>query len=185
MFGKNDFKPISRIVFFRFGETNKPLFWLFSKKNFFNFLLVAYYISKDKKGLHFFFKLTIMVCYFTETYKYYSRNRLKIIHYVQIWQPDVKKLKTDHRTRFWNYLITDLVSWKLAYLISQPRTRIQQKVFRLKICPQGLGKIWNLGFYTAAIEQKLNIFYFFYFQFRPVCNLYHKMANLWLEKVQL
>jgi hypothetical protein len=28
---------------------------------------------------------------------------LKIIHYVQTWQPDVKKLETDYRTRFWNY----------------------------------------------------------------------------------
>ena len=42
----NYFKAISRIVFFRFGEINKSLFWVFSKKKNFNFFLVGYYIPK-------------------------------------------------------------------------------------------------------------------------------------------
>ena len=35
-------------------------------------------------------------------------------------------------------LLTNLVSWKLAYLISQPRTGIRQKNFRLKTRPLGV-----------------------------------------------
>ena len=46
----NDFKAISRIGFFRFGEINKSLFWVFSKKNIFHFCLVGYYISKGIKN---------------------------------------------------------------------------------------------------------------------------------------
>ena len=45
----NDFKAISRTVFFHFGEINKSLFWVLSKKIFFNFFLVGYYIPKYKK----------------------------------------------------------------------------------------------------------------------------------------
>ena len=33
----NDFKAISRMVFFRFGEINKSWFWVLSKKFFFHF----------------------------------------------------------------------------------------------------------------------------------------------------
>ena len=43
------------------------------------------------------------VDYFTETEKYYSGNGLKIIHFIQTLSPDVKKLKTDRRTRTPNY----------------------------------------------------------------------------------
>ena len=38
---------------------------------------------------------------------------------------------------FWKLLST-LVGWKFAHLISQLMTGIQQKLFRLKTCPQGL-----------------------------------------------
>ena len=38
----NDFKAISRIVFFRFGEINKSWFWVLSKKFFFNFFSIVY-----------------------------------------------------------------------------------------------------------------------------------------------
>ena len=38
----NDFKAISRMVFFRFGEINKSWFWVLSKKKFFKFFLVVY-----------------------------------------------------------------------------------------------------------------------------------------------
>ena len=70
----NDFKAISRIVFFRFGEINKSLFWVFSKKNFFNFFLVANYISKYIKKIknlffqEFFFENFLKKIFCTQLY---------------------------------------------------------------------------------------------------------------------
>ena len=43
---------------------------------------------------------------------YCSGNRLKIIYHIQTWSSDVKKLKTDCRTRFWNYYLTKLIGGK-------------------------------------------------------------------------
>ena len=41
--------------------------------------------------------------YFTKLEKPYTGNGHKIIYYIQTWPSDVKKLKMDCRTRFWNY----------------------------------------------------------------------------------
>ena len=55
----DDFKLISRTVFLRFGEINKSWFLVLSKKFFYNFFLVANYISKfikkikNQKNLYF------------------------------------------------------------------------------------------------------------------------------------
>ena len=55
--------------------------------------------------LIFFFDKTLIhdVDYFTNLEKYYSGNGLKIICFIQTWPSDVKKLKTDRRTRTPNY----------------------------------------------------------------------------------
>ena len=48
-------------------------------------------------------KLEKMIFSFIKTEKAYSGNDLKIIYYIQTWPSDVKKLKTDCCTHFWNY----------------------------------------------------------------------------------
>ena len=87
---------------------------------------------------------------------------LKIIHFVETWPLDVKKLKTDCQTRFWNYKLTNLVSWKFAPLISRPRTGIRQNVAWLKTCPHGLFQAQKENpdflFYHSPL---LNLSYFF------------------------
>ena len=115
------------------------------------------------KGL--FFKLSflknikIVIFLFHQNKKGHFGNHL-------LFPPDVKKLNTDCQTHFWKYVLTNLffffgflhytllhllVGWKLAYLMSQPRKRIRQTVFRLKTCPQctsnPVGKIRILDFY--------------------------------------
>ena len=47
----NDFKAISRIVFFRFGEIINIMILSFVKKNFFDFFLICYKISIYKKNI--------------------------------------------------------------------------------------------------------------------------------------
>ena len=90
---------------------------------------------------------------------------LKIIHFVETWPLDVKKLKTDCQTRFWNYKLTNLVSWKFAHLISQPRTGIRQNVVWLKTCPHGLFQAQKENpdflFYHFPLRDLLNLSYFF------------------------
>jgi hypothetical protein len=58
-------------------------------------------------------------------------------------------------------LITNLVSRKLAYLISQPRTGIQQKVFKLKTCPQVLLQAqfekYGFGIFTTFLLGPLHV----------------------------
>lgn len=59
----NDFKPISRIVFFRLGEIDKPLFWVFSFF-FLNFFCIIRNVittqrKLKKKNVK---KLKIMIC---------------------------------------------------------------------------------------------------------------------------
>ena len=65
--------------------------------------------------------------------KTYTGNGHKIIYYIQTWPSDVKKFKMDCRTRFWNYVLTNLTNWKTEHLIAQLRTGFRQKVFRLKV----------------------------------------------------
>ena len=65
----DDFKPISRTAFFRFGEINQSLFWVLSKIFFFYFSLVFYEISNYKKNISKFFfnfskKKFLMICLF-------------------------------------------------------------------------------------------------------------------------
>jgi hypothetical protein len=55
--------------------------------------------------------------YFTETGKHHSGNGLKIVYYIQTWPSDVKKLKRDRRTHFWNYYLwyaEKLSTWLLS-----------------------------------------------------------------------
>ena len=68
---------------------------------------------------------------------------------------ELKNLKTTRiwievASSFWK-LLTNLAGWKLAYLVSQLRTGIWRKPFRLKACPQGfpVGKIKILYFYQT------------------------------------
>ena len=51
----DDFKLISRMAIFRFGEINKSWFWVWSNKNFLIFFLVRYYILNYEKFIKFFF----------------------------------------------------------------------------------------------------------------------------------
>ena len=77
----DDFKLISRPVFFRLGEINKSWFWVLSKKFFLNFFLVGYWISNYKKIYkNFWQKSKSWIVYFTVTEKKLSGNELKIIH---------------------------------------------------------------------------------------------------------
>jgi hypothetical protein len=39
----------------------------------------------------------------TKTETRYAGNGLKVLNYIQTWHSDVKKLKMDRRTGFWNY----------------------------------------------------------------------------------
>ena len=93
-------------------------FYIFAKQTnhyfefcifFFIFLLTGYNILK---------KLKIMVCWFHRNWILcHSGNRLKIIHYLQTWQPGVKMLRTDGRIRFWNYYqLWSAENWRIWFL---------------------------------------------------------------------
>ena len=99
----NDFKAISKIAFFRFGEINRSLFWVFTKKIIY-FLYIYKRNNQPKKYWNFFLKkLKKMTCLFHRNGKMlfwkWPWNNL----YIQTWPSNVKKLKTDRRTHFWNY----------------------------------------------------------------------------------
>ena len=67
--------------------------------------IISFYNELKKKVKKIFFDKTQNhdVDYFTKTEKYHSENGLKIINFIQTWPSDVKKLKTDCRTRTPNY----------------------------------------------------------------------------------
>ena len=62
----NDFKAISRIIFFRFGEIKQSLFWVFSKKCIFSSFFIFRSVIMNQKKIEFFFlkKLKIMISLF-------------------------------------------------------------------------------------------------------------------------
>ena len=61
-----------------------------------------------KKINYFFWKNDNNDCFISPKRKKTVLEK-QLIHYVQSWPPDVKKLKTDCKKRFWNYVQTNLV----------------------------------------------------------------------------
>ena len=136
----NDFKAISRMAFFRFGEINRSLFWVFSKKNF-QFFLVDYYISKyikNKTGKKKNFEKT------QNNDMFISPKRKNTILEMALKSFILSKL--DHQmSKSWKgsaahelKLVTNLTGWKTEYLIAQLRTGFRQKVYSIKTCPHGV-----------------------------------------------
>ena len=56
-------------------------------------------------------------------------------YYIQTWP--CQKVENGSPDMF-SKLLTNLIGWKIEYLIVQLRTGFRQKLFRLKTCPQGV-----------------------------------------------